>query len=130
MVFLFVYSKPETVEPVWMRDGLPSARAIKSGAWPKMYRPPPSLQKLLLTIRRPLTSSKFRFMKPPPPVAECVIMGYPVLAGGFQSLNSRRSPPNSRWKLLDGSNASLVMKSGETLGTVRVVVPLFNWPPG
>src|SRR5665213_1520513 len=127
MLFLWAYSKPETVDAALIGERESSARTIKSGTCPKIYRPPPSAQKLFVSNRKPLNTSAFKFTKPPPPFFEKLV---PVGDGlEFHTLNSRTSPPTSAWNLFEGSNASLAMKSGATFGVPRVVPPVFSWVP-
>src|ERR1035438_5713923 len=99
-----VYSKPSVVEEACSGEGLPSGRMIGSGAWPKRYRPPPSLRNVLTIGWKFFTSSRLKLASPPP----CLVRL--SLVTGLKVLNELKKPPNSmciRLPFTFGSNASL-----------------------
>src|ERR1017187_10940979 len=62
---------------------------IGSGAWPKRYRPPPSLRNVLTIGWKFFTSSRLRLASPPP----CLVKL--SLVTGLKVLNELKEPPNS-----------------------------------
>src|ERR1017187_8704585 len=90
---------------------------IGSGAWPKRYRPPPSLRNVLTIGWKFFTSSRLKLASPPP----CLVRL--SLVTGLKVLNELKKPPNSmciRLPFTFGSNAiyaSDVMAVGFALET-------------
>src|SRR5258706_6667648 len=123
-MFLCVTSKPDTVEYARIREGISSARTIKSGTAPNRYRPAPLPMKLLVTTRKFLTSSALITSVPAPPA----LVKY-VFVSGLNVFTVLSTPPTSKWNREDGSTANFAMISGCTLGMVRSLLTELSTSP-